>query len=613
MYSYSGRCLVVDLGSRKTTIEELPEAMLEKYLGGVGLGSRLLMARCRPGTDPLSPDNPLVFASSGLTGTMAPASAGHAVVTKSPLTGLLGDSVAYGNWSLSLKQAGYDALVVTGASSSPVYLFIDDDIVHFLKAEHLMGRGAPQTQQVVRREIGDDRVRVAAIGPGGEALVRYACINNDAHHQAGRTGCGAVMGSKNLKAIAVRGTRPVSVSDLGAMEQVCAALYARAQNACREDYRALGTPYNVMLLNRVSALPTRNFQQASFEKAEVLGGESLAEHYLAKVTACPTCPVGCEHVYRVKQGTYAGLEMSLDYATLSALGPMCGIDSVPAILKAAELCDYYGIDTVSTGGTIAWAMECFQRELLTRADTGGVDLRFGNAEALVEMVHLIGRRTGLGDLLAEGTRRASAQLGQGSEHWAMHSKGMELPGYDPRTLKTQALAFAVGLRGGCRSRSSSYELDMVSVLDEISPAGWGALNMEQEDLAAAFDSLVMCKSMRGAFHDFLSEAARLHSLATGIDLGAGGLREAGERINNLKKVFDISHGWTRADDWLPPRLLTDPIPDGEAQGVLLTQEGLSLLLDDYYLARGWTAEGLVPERKLDELGMGDIVEIMRGY
>jgi aldehyde:ferredoxin oxidoreductase len=613
LYSYSGRCLVIDLTDRKAVVEELPQSILEDYLGGVGLGTRLLMERVKPGIEPLGPDNPLIFASSGLTGTMAPASAGHAVVTCSPLTGFLGDSVSYGNWSLSLKGAGYDAVVITGVSSSPVYIFIDDDVVHFLKADHLLGRGAPQTAQAIRREIGDDRVRVASIGPSGERLVRYACINNDTHRQAGRTGCGAVMGSKNLKAIAVRGTRPVSVDDLGKLQEACAELCARSQTACREDYRALGTANNVLLLDRVCALPTRNFQQASFERAEDISGEHLAEHYLVKVTACPTCPIACEHVYRVKEGTFAGLEMSLDYATLSALGPLCGIDSAPAILKAAELCDYYGMDAISTGNGIAWAMECFQKGLLTKNDTDGLELSFGNADALVEIIHMIGRRNGLGDLLAEGVKRASAQLGQGSEHWAMHSKGMELPGYDPRSMKTQALAFAVGLRGGCRNRSSSYELDMVSVLDEISPAGWGALSMEQEDLAAVFDSLIICKSMRGSFHDFLREAAYLYALATGIEIDAGGLRRAGERINNLKKVFNISQGWTRADDSLPPRLLTDPIPDGEAKGVLLTEQALAVFIDDYYLARGWTNEGHVPVRKLDELGMDDVVEIIRGY
>ncbi len=613
MYSYSGKCLVVDLTTQSTRLEELPESLLSSYVGGVGLGTRLLLEKSTPGAEPLSPDNPVVFASSGLAGTMVPTASKHAVVTKSPLTGLVGDSLSSSHWSLALKRAGYDALIITGMASSWVSLFIDDDIVHFRKADHLLGKGSSQAEEAIRRETGDNRVRVASIGPGGERLVRYACISNDSNRQAGRTGTGAVMGSKRLKAIAIRGTRPISVWDLDGLQKVCAGLYAKAQTPATEKYRILGTPANVLVLNRLSALPTRNFQQASFEGAEGISGEHLAECYLAKVTACATCPIACEHLYRVQDGPYAGLEMMLDYETLFALGPLCGISSVPAILKAAELCDFYGIDTISTGGCIAWAMECFEKGLLTTNDTQGLRLSFGNPDALVEMVERIGKRDGVGDLLAEGTRRASAQLKRGSEHWAIHSKGLELPGYDPRSMKTQALGFAVGLRGGCHNRSPSYEVDMSPGVDRLkAELGRGLLNKEKEDFAAVLDSLILCKFMRRCFEDFFLEASQLYTLATGINMSPADLKQVGERVNNLKKAFNIREGWTHADDWLPPRMFKDPIPSGEAKGAVLSEIELRMMIDDYYRARGWTAEGLIPPRKLKELKMDDVTELIKG-
>lgn len=611
MYSYRGRYLVIDLTTRTAEVAELGHSLLKDYLGGVGLGTRLLYERCPEGTDPLDPGNPLIFASSSLTGTMSPASAAHAVVTKSPLTGLLGDSLSFGNWSLSLKSAGYDALVITGRSDTPVYLWIDDDYVHFRQADGLWGKGASETSKSIRSQAGDGRVQVAAIGPGGENLVRYACISNDGYRQAGRTGCGAVMGSKRLKAIAIRGTQPVSVFDGDEMRRTCAGLYSRSQAARKQNFRGLGTPYNVMLLNRIAALPTWNFQEGAFPGAEDVSGEKLADTCLARVVACPTCPLGCEHLYSAsdRDRDNSNIETALDYGSLSALGPMCGINDISTILKAALLCHSHGIDTISTGNAIAWAMESFQKGILDRNDTDGVDLAFGNGEALLQMIDLIGRRAGLGSLLAEGVMRAATVTGRGSDQWAMHTKGLELPGYDPRTMKTQALALAVGLRGGYYNRSSSYELDMVHILDSMeSQTGWGKLNMEQEDLAAIFDSLITCKAMRDSFTNFLPEAAGLYTVATGIEMSAGDLRLAGERINNLKKVFNIKHGWKKVDDWLPPRLLQDPVTFRESQSVVLSPEVLRALIEDYYTARGWTSEGLVPVTKMRELGMADILE-----
>ncbi|MFC1976899.1 aldehyde ferredoxin oxidoreductase family protein [Chloroflexota bacterium] len=613
MYLYHGRILVINLTTQEVKVEELSPAFLKGYLGGVGLAARLLYQYLPAGTDAFSPDNPLVFASSALGGTMIPASSKHAVATKSPLTGLIGDSLASSFWSLALKRTGFDALVITGAATSPTYLFIDNEIVHFKKAEHLWGKGSPETEGYIKSEIGDNRVTVATIGPGGENLVRYACITNDINRQAGRTGTGAVMGSKKLKAIALRGTRPIHVQNLEEITRISADLIQKTQGQATEKYRVLGTPGNVLTLNLLSALPTRNFQQSSFEKAENLSGETLAERHLTKVMACANCPVACDHIYAVADGDYAGAQWALDYESLYALGPLCGVDYAPAVIKAAALCDHYGVDTISTGSCIAWAMECFEKGLLTKEDTAGIELTFGNHAALIAVIEQIGSRSGIGDLLAEGVRLASSKLGRGSEHWAMHSKGLEIPGYDPRAMKTLALGFAVGLRGACHNRSPAYEVDIAGQMNRFKDEpGKGALAKEPEDFAAVFDSLILCKFIRKCFNDFYTEAAYLYSQATGLDITPAELKVAGERINNIKKAFNIREGWKCSDDWLPPRLFSDPITEGEGKGTVISQEGLSLMIDDYYKARGWTSEGMISDDKLRSLELEDSTEPWKG-
>jgi aldehyde:ferredoxin oxidoreductase len=613
LYLYHGRILIIDLTTREVKVEEISPSILKGYLGGVGLATRLLYQYMPAGTDALSPNNPLVFAGSGLGGTIIPTASKHAVATKSPLTGLVGDSLSSSFWSLALKRTGFDAVIITGAAESPTYLFLDNEIVHFKKAGHLWGKGSPEAENCIRNDIGDNRVTIASIGPAGENLVRYACITNDINRQAGRTGTGAVMGSKKLKAIALRGTRPIQVNNLKEVERVSLDIIKQAQGPGTQKYRGLGTPANVLVLNYLSALPTRNFQQSSFEKAENVSGENLADHHLVKVMACATCPVGCGHIYTATDGAYPGVQWELDYESLFALGPLCGVDNISGILKAAELCDYYGLDTVSTGSSIAWAMECFEKSLLTKADTEGMELTFGNHAALVAVIKKIGERSGLGNLLADGVKMASAKLGQGSEHWAMHSKGLEIPGYDPRAMKTSALGFAVGLRGACHNRSPAYEVDISGQINRFrDEAGRGLLVKEQEDLAAVFDSLIICKFIRRCFQDFYAEMVYLYSQATGLNLTPSELKKAGERINNVKKAFNIREGWKRSDDWLPPRLFNDPLTEGEGKGTVISKEGLSLAISDYYQARGWTAEGLIPEDKLRSLELEDSLTPSKG-
>lgn len=612
MDAYTGRVLHVDLGRRKSHVEVLEPDFLQKYLGGVGLATRLLVDNAEPGCDPLGEENAIAIAVGALAGTMVPCSGKHALAAKSPLTGSIGDSLSSSYWSHTLRRAGYDAMVITGKAAEPTYVFVDNEYVLFRDAEALWGKESFATEEAIRAEIGDIRARVSCIGVAGEKLVRYACVSNDRGRQAGRTGVGAVWGSKNLKAIAVRGTQPVAVADLSGLNELSLDLAERAQGLPTAKYRDTGTVGNVLTLNRLGLLPTRNFRNSVFESAEEISGEYMQSHFKEKTVACSGCPIACEQVVRVREGPYEGARVSVDYETLYALAPCCGIGDFPGLIKAADLCDRYGLDTMSTGVTIAWAMECYEEGIFTASDTDGLELNFGNHEASVALIERIALREGIGDLLAQGSKRASEQVGQGSEKFAMQSKGLELPGYEPRGLKTYALGLAVGTRGACHNRSLAYEPDMKGQVDRLkAEKGRGQIAMEYEDLAAVLDSLMFCKFIRGCFNDFHEEAVEFYRLATGLDLTVEELKQVGERVCNLKKYFNIREGWSKKDDWLPARILEEPLPDGSGQGTTLTPEELRLMIDDYYEARGWTEDGLIPPEKLAELGLEDLTQKAR--
>ena len=602
-HGYHYKVLRVDLCSRTGEVEELSERVLQDFVGGVGLATRLLYENVPPGCDPLSPDNALVFAASPFVDTPVATSARYAVVAKSPLTGFIGDSLSGSHLAISLKRAGVDALVITGAADGLTCLAIDDGQVRFLSAAHLAGLGVDETQEAVRRQLGG-HLRVAAIGPAGENLVRYATIGSDGR-QAGRTGNGTVMGSKRLKAIAVAGHQEVSAARPAELTVRAQRLTERSLGPATAKYRQLGTPANLLLLQQLGALPSCNFRGAAFEHADRLSGEQLQERHLASVSSCSSCAIGCGRLYRTRNGGSPPTTGRVEYETLFALGPLLGMDDPNVVIRAAALCDRLGVDSISTGGTIAWAMECVERGLLPHSD-----LRFGGGEALLSIIGKIARREGLGDLLAEGSRRAAAELGGGSSEWAMHVKGLEMPGYEPRSLKTLALGLAVATRGACHNRSAAYQADVAGLVDRLSAdERRGLLVAEGEDQEALFDSLILCKFVRGCFADFYGEVAAIYNAVTGFDVSPEGLRLAGERVINLKKAFNIREGWRREDDALPPRILSDALSDGAAQGVGLSQAELDLMIDGYYRARGWTSDGLIPQAKLRELGLGDVIPV----
>ncbi|MEM2917829.1 MAG: aldehyde ferredoxin oxidoreductase family protein, partial [Candidatus Bathyarchaeia archaeon] len=516
--------------------------------------------------------------------------------------------VSSGAWGPTLKRAGYDAVVIKGRAEKPVYLFIDDDEVYFKDAEKLWGRHSGQTCQMIVDEIGDENVRVAAIGPAGENMVRFANITNDRFRQAGRTGMGAVMGSKNLKAVAVRGTKTVEVHDLDKLMEKCLSLNERCKGPNVKNYRDYGTPASVSIHNELAALPTRNWQDATFELAEKICGEYISKHYVVKAVACSSCPIACDHLVKVDGGPFAGEFGSVEFESIYALGSECGIGDYPAIVKAVNLCDQLGLDTISTGVVIGWAMECFERGLLTKEDTGGIQLEFGNYEAQHEIIKKIAYREGIGNLLAEGVKKASEKLGKGSQRFAMHNKGLELPGYDLRGLKACALGFCTSTRGGCHLRSSMYDFDLKGKIDRFkADKEYGKLVMERENLWSIFESLILCKFMRGAISTY-EELSELYTSVTGIKICPEKLRDAGERIYNLEKAYNIREGWKRNDDYPPPRIMEDPIPSGAAKGSLVKKEEFDAMLDAYFEARGWDIKGIPTKRKLLELGLDDLVK-----
>jgi len=407
-----------------------------------------------------------------------------------------------------------------------------------------------------------------------------------------------VMGSKNLKAIAVSGDRATSVADPREVGAIAESLRRRSLGAVTAKYRLVGTVANLAVFNRLGTLPTRNFQQATFEEADALTGESLTETSFSRRHGCASCSIRCERLFTSR----AGEEQRLEYETLFALGPLCGISDPEVVLAAAGLCDRYGLDAISTGGTLAWAIESVEKGLLPEAEALG--LRFGHGDAVLATIRAIANREGVGALLAEGSKRAAIETGRDSSYWAMQVKGLELPGYDPRSLKTMALGLAVSPRGACHNRSGAYEADFSGEVDRFrGDASRGALVAASEDFAAVMDSLIVCKFLRKCFTDFYADAAEMLTGVTGWDYTGAELRRVGERIHTLKKLFNIRERWQPEDDWLPERLLSEALPTGVAAGVGLSRDELREMVGSYYEARQWDKRGFVPEWKVNELGI----------
>jgi aldehyde:ferredoxin oxidoreductase len=609
LYGYKGKILYVDLSSGRLKTGSFDEDFAKAYIGGTGFGIKTLIDNQAPGIEPFDPANPLIYAVGAVSGTMVPCAASKfGVFAKSPESHLLGEAYSTGRFGAELKHAGYDIVVIKGKAPKPVYLWIDDESVQMMDASHLWGKTTWETEEIIRNDLGDQLIRVSAIGQGGENLVKTACLINDHFRAAGRTGMGAIAGSKNLKAVAVRGTQDVVVAKPEELQDLCRDLYEQAKGPATSKYRGLGTAANVLTLNAQAALPTRNYQSATFEGAETVSGEYLNEHFVTKIAGCTSCPCRCEHIAEVPEGVFKGAIARVEYEPTMAFGPYCGVDRLDAVIKAIEYCNLYGVDAIGTGIIVGFGMECYEKGLITKEDTGGLELEFGNGEAMVEMVKKIALREDIGDLLAEGVKVASDKIGQGSAHFAMHIKGVEVTGYELRGLKTCALGYAVSRRGADHQRHGSYGWDLGGKVDRYSvDKERGKLVMGDEDTYCIFDSMILCKFTRRLW-DF-DLIAKIYTLVTGIPMTGEEIRLAGERMSNLARLYNIREGLTRKDDTLPPRIMKDPIPSGVAKGSYVHPEELDTLLDGYYDARGWTKEGVPTKAKIEELGLGEYAEI----
>jgi len=594
---YFGRALVVDVDGAAASGRgvDLDERVLRSYLGGVGLGTWLLHRLTPAGVDPLGPEAALAFVFSPLVGTPLTTSAKFAVVAKSPLTGLLTDALASSQFAIAGKLTGNDAVVVRGRADELSVLLVDADGVRLEPAPDLAGLSAAEAEAAAKQRFGRGW-RTAAIGPAGERGVRYATISHDGRH-AGRGGLGAVLGAKNLKAVLVKSGTKVAVHDPAAVLAAARDLRARSFGPATAKYRELGTLANLLAFNAVSTLPTRNFTSATFAEAPKLAAEQLHELRGVARNSCASCSIGCEHIYSRKGGGTQRME----YENVFALGPLCGVSDPDDVFAASARCDELGLDTISAGGTIAWAMECAERGLIDAPW-----LRFGDGAALLRALDEIGRnQDGLGALLAQGSRRAAEVVGQGSIDFAPQVKGLEMPGYEPRTLQSMALGLAVNARGADHNRSGAYEADLSGRLDRLDGGtAHVAAAVDTEDRAAVMDSMILCKFLRGVFEEPFPEWAQLLRTVTGWDLDADELRATARRIVRAKRAFNLREGATAADDRLPARMLTTPLELGSGRTATLTAARLQTMIAGYYAARGLDTDGRIrpadrPELLLD--------------
>lgn len=609
---YNGKILRVNLSDRSITTEAISPQFCRKYLGGAGFIAYFLWKELRAGIDPLGPHNKLIFAVGPLTGVNLPGSGRNCVGAKSPLTGGLAKSEAGEFWGSEFRRAGFDAIIVEGKADKPVYLWIHDGEASIREASHLWGQKTKETQQAIRAELGDERIRVAGIGPAGENLVRIACIMNGLYDAAGRGGLGAVMGSKNLKAVAVRGHQPPSLVRPEGIKELRDWLIAHIRLV--RDFQEFGTGGGMVGFEAAGNLPVRNFRDGLFPAVNRIDARMVKDTIRIRMDACFGCLVRCKKVVEIKEPypvdpAYGGPE----YETLAALGSNCGIDDLKAIAKGNELCGAYSLDTISMGGVIAFAMECFEKGLLTPKDTGGSELRFGNTEAMLRLIELIARRQGIGALLADGTLKAAQQIGRGAEQLAIQVKGLEAGMHEPRAKPGLGLGFMVNPHGAdhcCNLHDTMYEVEgqmrELRPLGVVEPVSVGDVGPRKVALfrliqlkRVMFDSAVLCLFLPYSF----DQTAGAIAAATGWDTGVMEQIRVAERVLTIARLFNIREGFTAADDKLPQRFF-QPKTDGVLANKPLDPVKMEKAKSYYYTLMGWDARTGVPlPEKMEELGI----------
>jgi len=597
MKGWIGELLRVDLTKGEWKAEELDQNLASKFIGGRGLGSKILFDEVDPKVDPFSPSNKLVMATGPLTGTSASAAGRYMAITKSPLTGTIACSNSGGLFGAEMKFAGFDLIIIEGKAKEPVYLYVEDGKAEIRDGKAIWGKTIDKATDEILSETDMD-ARVACIGPAGEKLVRFACIINDKHRAAGRSGVGAVMGSKNLKAVAVKGSGSVTVADKEAFRKAALDGFQKikANPVTSKGLPAYGTCVLVNIINASGIFPTRNFQLSVFEGAEKISGETIADQILIRNRACFACPIGCGRVVKVTDPKYGCFGEGPEYESDWSMGACCGVDNLDAIGKGNYLCDILGIDPISAGVTIACGMELFERGIISAKEVGR-SLNFGDADAMVEMVKATGYREGFGDLLAEGSYRLAEKFGH--PEYSMTVKKQEFPAYDGRGAQGMGLQYATSNRGACHVRGYMTSPEILGSPVKLDPfetkekAGW---DKTFQDLTAVVDSSGIC-----LFNTFAiggPEILEYLKAGTGIKMNLDELMKAGERIWNLERLFNLKAGLTGKDDRLPDRLLKEPISSGPAKGKVVE---LDKMLPEYYQLRGWDKEGVPTKERLREL------------
>lgn len=623
---YAGQHLYVDMTKEQCKAVPIDRQFAITYLGGQGFASRILYDKVGPQTDPLSPENVLIWATGPFTGTLWPQASRYVVAAKSPLTGIFGEAHAAGHWGPELKFAGFDTIIITGRAKRPLYLFVDNGTAKLLDAKDLWGHNTNETEEMIKESHYDPSLRVSCIGQAGENLVRFAAIINDYDRAAARSGIGAVAGSKHLKAVAVRGSQDISVAKpdryLEVIEELHKKMLDSPFTASRAQY---GTTNLVELMQEIGRLPSYNMRSGVFAEYQKISGEAIKNHYLVKPRADYACLQRCGRYTLVRTGPYAYCGGGPEYESQSALGSRCGNDNLESILYGHHLSNLYGLDTISTGFTISWAMEAWEEGLITAEDTGGIDLEWGNHESIIKLIHMIAHRKGFGDILAEGSYRAAQRIGRGTEKFVMHCKKQEIAGQEPRAQKSMGLATATAARGADHLYAFPV-LDEVGFDEEIgirygqeylpemgdrlNPKFKGIMVKENEDFCAVVESLGVCKY--GTLIPpvlFYEDIVTTFEVTVGLHLTEVQFRQIGERIVNLNRGFNVREGIRRKDDSLPRRLTHIPAPEGPSKGQVVE---LDQMLDEYYEQRGWQLEtGLPKIQTLHRLGLDDVIEDLR--
>ncbi|MAT43518.1 MAG: aldehyde ferredoxin oxidoreductase [Anaerolineaceae bacterium] len=609
MKAWHGKVLRINLKDQTSKVETVTQEFASKYLGGRGWAVKYLLDEMDPKVDALSPENMMIFATGPLTGTVAPTGNRYMVVTKSPLTGALTNSNSGGFFPTEMKKTGFDLFIFEGKADKPVYLWIDEDQVEIRSAEHLWGKNVPETEDTLLAET-HPKAKVACIGQGGENLVLFASIMNDKHRAAGRSGVGAVMGSKNLKAVVVKGSQPVEIADPEGMDHICREMSKTVGNVMKAGgaMRVYGTSYVPPITNEMGILPTRNFQSGQFEGIQGITGDVINEKYLKKPKPCFRCPIACGRDTKVDDPKYGGEGEGPEYETIAAYGSACGVDNMAAIIKANYLCNEYGLDTISAGMTIACAMELAEKDYIPQ-ETIGFDLHFGDPDAMIELTHQIAKREGFGDELAMGSYRLAEKYGH--PELAVTAKKQEFPGYDPRGSQGMGLLYATSNKGASHMSGDIAYSEVFGVPEKIDPLSLenkAELVKRFEDAFTVIDSTGLCVflSVRYMFDPQVelwpTPMSKVMQFATGVPYTQQTLLEAGERVFNMERLFLLRAGITHADDTLPPRMLNEPLPSGPGKGHVAE---LDKLLPRFYEIRGWNEVGIPDKEKLISLGISD--------